>query len=66
MMKAGLLFMGLKRLAPRARVHYGHCSENKPYGRKLTTRDKQRSSRSDFPWWRYLGWTACDQVRVLQ
>ena len=65
-MKAGLLFMGLTRLAPHARMRYGDCSENKPSGRKLTTRDKQRSSRSALLSRRYLRWAVIDDKAELQ
>ena len=63
---AGLLFMGLTRLTPRTRVRYGDYSENKPSGRKLTTRDKQRSSRSALLSRRYLRWAVIDDKAAIE
>ena len=63
---AGLLFMGLTRLAPRTRVRYGDYLEDNPSGRKLTTRDKQRSSLSALLWRRYLRWAVIDDKAEFQ
>ena len=68
-MKAGLLFISLTRLAPRAGVRYGDCSEIKPSGRKLTTRDKQWSSCSALFSRRYLRWAVIDdkaEIRTIE